>query len=91
MVLPRRGVRVREIDGEGVTYDLAHHSIGYLNRLALAVWTRLDGQTSSARLAETIAEACQEDLDEVERYVEETLDALLEAGLADVLLERSGS
>lgn len=41
--VPRSGVLCRQIDDEGVLYDVAQHTVHYLNETALCIWTLSDG------------------------------------------------
>jgi hypothetical protein len=41
----REGIACHRIDGEAVLYDLAHHTLHYLNQTASFIWDRCDGRT----------------------------------------------
>jgi hypothetical protein len=59
MVIPiqRDGVACHRLDGEAVLYDLAHHTLHYLNQTAAFIWERCDGKTNVSRLVEEAARA----------------------------------
>jgi len=89
IAMPRRrsGLNIREIDGEAVVYDVAHHAVHYLNETALLVWRRSDGKTSLNELATSLQDAADDRQDKVEQYLRAAVDTMVEHGLVDLVLE----
>jgi len=50
----RSGLCCHELDGEAVLYDVAQHSLHYLNATAYLIWRNCDGRTTAGRLLEKI-------------------------------------
>jgi len=76
----------REIAGEVIVVPIRGHvgdldSVYTLNELGARIWRMLDGQTSVARIAETVAAEYEVTADAAAKDAEEFLGALDAAGL----------
>jgi hypothetical protein len=71
------------IDGEGVIYDPAAERVHVLNSTAALVWQLLDGRSSLADLASTIAVASGEEERVVLRGILELVAGLAREGLLE--------
>jgi hypothetical protein len=50
----RQGVCCHELDGEAVLYDVAHHTLHYLNATAFFILSRCDGQRRTEDIADEL-------------------------------------
>lgn len=94
----RQDLTVVELDGEAVIYDEHSGNIHHLNGSATAVFLLCDGQATTKRLAQDIAEIFRIQAEDVERDVRALLRDFREAGLleapgeqADRLLDAKGA
>src|SRR5690349_20481711 len=62
-------VRVADVDGDAVLYNLADGTLHYLNRSAAVVLDLCDGQSTIREMAEAIADVYEMPLDEIEPQV----------------------
>lgn len=93
---PRRrdGLACHRLDNEAVVYDLAHHTLHYLNATARFIWEQCDG----ARPVEAIIEQVRTNFDtqsadrreaeSIELQVQATLLELAGNGLIDEAADR---
>jgi len=85
--LQRQGLRCYEMDGEALLYDIAHHTLHYLNTTAYTIWRHCDGFTSVGTLIGMIASECNDSGHEASTAViadtRQALRNLVNNGLVD--------
>jgi len=84
--LRRDGVACRSFDDEAVLYDVAHHSLHYLNTTARFIWDRCDGRRGVDTIGRELADAFETETvsrDAVVEDVRQAMAGLVESGLVE--------
>jgi hypothetical protein len=77
----RSGLQARVVDDEMVVLDIASGHVHHLNRTASFMWSRFDGNSSLAQLAEAVAQQFEVDPAVALRDVTEMAERLMHSGL----------
>lgn len=84
MPFRRNDIRDYQIDGEAVLFDPQTHKILLLNKTALAVFRRCDGQTTICQVAESLTNSYNVAFDKALNQVEQVIGLFAASSLLDL-------
>ncbi|MBI2876257.1 MAG: PqqD family peptide modification chaperone [Candidatus Tectomicrobia bacterium] len=81
--LRRASILTRILEGEGILYDPATHSVHALNPMAALIWELCDGEHTPAEIGELLGEIFEAEREEIATDVQEALRRLQELDLLE--------